>query len=169
QDYETDVTISFHESITGCERSLGLQTVDGVSRLTVKIPAGVESGKKLRVKGKGGKAGKGGQPGDVYITVYVAEDPVFKRQGEDIYVEASVKYSMLILGGSLPAQTLAGERLVKIHPGADPSKLIRMKGAGVPKPKGGHGDLFIKLKVVAPEHPTEEQKKTAQKLAEAGL
>lgn len=169
QDYETDVTISFREAIAGCERSLSLQTGEGVSHLTVKIPAGVESGKKLRVKGKGGKPGRGGQPGDVFIIVHVAEDPVFKREGADIYVEAQVKYSTLVLGGSLPTPTLAGERLIKIHPGADPSKLIRMKGAGAPKPKGGHGDLFIKLKVAAPEHPTEEQKKAAQKLADAGL
>ncbi len=169
QDYETDVTISFREAVTGCERSLSLQTGEGVSHITVKIPAGVESGKKLRVKGKGGKAGSGGQPGDVYIIVHVAEDPVFKREGADIHAEAPVRYSTLILGGSLPAPTLSGERLIKIHPGSDPSRLIRMRGAGVPKPKGGHGDLFIKLKVITPENPTEEQKRLARELADMGL
>lgn len=169
QDYETEVTISFREAITGCERSLNLQTEQGVSHVTVKIPEGVESGKKLRVKGKGGKAGRGGQPGDVYILVHVADDPVFKREGFDIHVEAQVMYSTLILGGSLPAPTLSGERLIKIHPGSNPSRLIRMKGAGAPKPKGGHGDLFIKLKVITPENPTEDQKKLARELAKAGL
>jgi curved DNA-binding protein len=169
QDYETEVAISFHESIAGCERPLNLQTGQGPLHVTVKIPEGVESGKKLRVKGKGGKSGRGGQPGDLYITVLVADDPVFKREGFDIHVEAPVRYSTLILGGSLPAPTLSGERLIKIHPGSDPSKLIRMKGAGVPKPKGGHGDLFIKLKVHAPDSPTEEQKKLARELAEEGL
>jgi curved DNA-binding protein len=169
QDYETDVTISFREAVTGCERSLSLQAGTGVNHVTVKIPAGVESGKKLRVKGKGGKAGKGGQPGDVFIIVHVAEDPVFKRDGADLHVEAQVKYSTLILGGSLPTPTLSGERLIKIHPGSDPSKLIRMKGAGAPKPKGGHGDLFIKMKVVTPESPTEDQKRLARELAEEGL
>jgi curved DNA-binding protein len=169
QDYETEVAISFREAITGCERSLKLQTGHGMSHVTVKIPDGVESGKKLRVKGKGGKAGRGGQPGDIYITVHVAEDPVFKREGFDLHVEAQVRYSTLILGGSLPAPTLSGERLIKIHPGSDPSKLIRMKGAGVPKPKGGHGDLFIKLKLIMPDSPTEDQKRLARELAKEGL
>jgi curved DNA-binding protein len=169
QDYETEVSISLREAIAGCERSLNLQTGQGPLHVTVKIPEGVESGKKLRVKGKGGKAGRGGQPGDLYILVHVAEDPVFKREGFDLHVEAQVRYSTLILGGSLPTPTLSGERLIKIHPSSDPSKLIRMKGAGVPKPKGGHGDLFIKLKVVTPDSPTEDQKRVARELAEEGL
>jgi len=164
QDYETHMTISLREAISGCERSLTLRTDEGTQTLNVKVPAGIDSGKKLRLKGKGGRGG------DVYVIVSVADDPMFKREGADLYVDAPVAYSTLILGGSLPVQTLGGERMMKVAPGSDPSKLIRIKGGGAPKLKSAvHGDLYVKLKVITPAHPTEEQKKLAQKLADAGL
>ncbi|MBI4666088.1 MAG: DnaJ domain-containing protein [Nitrospinae bacterium] len=169
QDYETSITITLHEAISGCERKITLQTPEGVLSVAIKIPAGVETGAKLRARGKGGKATRGGQPGDVYIVVNVAEDPVFKREGADLYVDAPVRYSTLVLGGTVAAPTLSGERHLKITAGADPEKLIRIKGQGASKMKGGHGDLYVKLKVYAPAHPTEEQKKLAEKLAETGL
>ncbi|MBI5815223.1 MAG: DnaJ domain-containing protein [Nitrospinae bacterium] len=170
QDFETEMTVSLREAVKGCERPLTLRTPDGVQTLTVKIPAGIETGKKLRLKGKGGKAPRGGEAGDVYVVITVAEDPVFKREGADLYVDAHVEYSKLILGGAVAVETLDGERTIKVAPGADPGKMIRIKGGGAPMLKGGgHGDLYVKLRVKAPAHPTDEQKKLAAKLAEQGL
>ncbi|VAX21757.1 Chaperone protein DnaJ [hydrothermal vent metagenome] len=170
QDYETSVTIPFMDAMKGGERELRLSVDGGVKALTVKIPPGIATGKKLRLRGKGGSGAMGGPAGDIYINIKVAEDRVFKRDGSDITVEIPVPYSTLILGGSAKAPTLNGERTIKIAPGFDPSKKIRIKGAGAPKLKGGvNGDLYVKLHVSAPKSPTKEQKDLAKKLAKTGL
>lgn len=170
QDYEAHVTIPFREAINGGERVLTLRTESGEKRLTVRIPAGVDTGQKLRLRGKGGPGASGGPPGDVYIVVTVAEDPVFKRDGADLIVEARVPYSTLILGGTITVPTLEGDKSVRVAPGADPGRRIRIKGAGAPKVKGGgKGDLYVKLKVAVPQTPSDEQKHLAEELIKAGL
>lgn len=171
QDVETSLTISFREAMSGCEKTFTLRSgSSGPTPLTVKIPAGIVSDKKLRLSGKGLPGAYGRPPGDVYITIIVAEDPVFKREGDDLLVDAFVPYSTLILGGTAAVRTLEGERRIKIHPGADPSKRIRIKGSGAPHLKGGgRGDLYVQIKVLPPLRPTEEQKRIAQQMAAAGL
>lgn len=169
QDYETSLTISFMEAMKGSERALTLNTESGLRRVTVKIPPGIKTGKKLRLKGEGGLGPGGGARGDLYIKVTVAEDPVFKRDGDDLVVEAKVAYSTLILGGTVSVPTLEGERAIRIPPASDPSKRIRIKGAGAPKLKGGRGDLYVKLRVMVPPAPTEKQKDLASELLKTGL
>jgi len=170
QDVETRMSIPFREAMDGSERSIRLDTGSGQTTLSVKIPAGIETGKKLRLKGKGRPGSEGGPAGDIYIIIDVQGDPVFKRDGANIYVNAKTPYSTLILGGSVAAPTLGGERMINVSAGADPSKKIRIKGAGAPKLKGGgHGDLYVSLHVFVPQKPSKKQKELAEKLAEAGL
>lgn len=170
QDMTTGMTVSFREAIDGGERNISVQTAGGIKTLTVKIPPGIETGKKLRIKGAGAPGTQGGPPGDVYIKITVADDPVFKREGADLFVEAPVHYSTLILGGSITVPTLNGERNLKISQGADPNKKMRIKGAGAPKLRGhGKGDLYVTLKISVPSRITKNQKELASKLAKAGL
>ena len=170
QDVESALTVSFHEAMNGSERTVKLQMPQGEQTVTVRIPPGVETGKKLRLKGKGVPGVGRAAPGDLYFSITVAPDPAFTRKGNDLYVTAQVLYSTLMLGGFVTAQTLSGEKSVKIAKGADPSKKIRIKGAGAPKLKGsGHGDLYVSLQVKSPSRPTKEQEKLAEKLKDAGL
>lgn len=170
QDFETSLTISFMEAIKGGERSIRLNTGGGEETLSLKIPPGILSGKKLRLKGKGGRGQRGTPSGDVYIIIHVETDPIFKREGADLYVGARIPYSTLILGGSVSVPTLEGERSINVLAGTDPEKIIRIKGAGAQRLKGdGFGDLFVRLKVSVPKSPTENQKELAQKLSDSGL
>lgn len=170
QDMTANMTISFREAIDGGERNISFQNATGTKTLAVKIPPGIESGKKLRIKGKGAPGAQGGSPGDVYIVIKVSDDPVFKREGADLFVEAPVHYSTLILGGSITVPTLNGERDLKVGQGADPAKKMRIKGAGAPKLRGhGKGDLYVTLKINVPSKLTKNQKELMSKLADAGL
>ncbi len=170
QDMNASMTVSFREAIDGGERNISFQTAAGAKTLNVKIPPGIETGKKLRIKGGGAPGAQGGPPGDVYIQITVSDDPVFKREGADLFVEAPVHYSTLILGGSITVPTINGERNLKISQGADPSKKMRIKGAGAPKLRGqGKGDLYVTLKINIPKKITKNQKELASKLADAGL
>ncbi len=170
QDFTTEMTISFREAVEGGERTITLQTGSGNKTHTVKIPAGIETGKKLRLKGHGGPGASGASAGDIYIEIKVADDPVFKRDGSNLYVEAETPYSTLIMGGVVSVPTMNGNRDIKVKPGADPSQKIRVKGAGVPKLRGGKkGDLYVTLKIKTPSKITKEQKELAAKMAKAGL
>lgn len=170
QDYTTKMTIPFREAIKGSERTITLQTQGGAKRLNVKIPAGIEPGKKLRIKGSGGPGVGGAPPGDVYIEIDVAADPVFRREGADIFVDAPVRYSTLLLGGSVTVTTLDGEKNIKVAPGSDPARKIRIKGAGAPRLRGGGtGDLYVSLKVAVPSQITADQQELARELDKKGL
>lgn len=170
QDLTAAMTVSFREAIDGGERSISFQTAAGPKTLAVKIPPGIETGKTLRIKGGGAPGAQGGPPGDVYIEITVAEDQIFKREGADLFVDAPVQFSTLILGGSITVPTLNGERNLKIGQGADPNKKMRIKGAGAPKLRGqGKGDLYVTLKINVPKKITKNQKELASKLAEEGL
>lgn len=170
QDVSTEMTISFHEAIHGGGRQLDMRVNGRPKTVNVKIPPGIETGKKLRVKGAGTSGAQGGPAGDLYIEITVAPDPTFTREGADLIVDAPVRFSTLILGGEISVATLEGPRAINIAPGADPAKRIRIKGAGAPRLGGaGRGDLYVNLKVQTPRHVTGEQKTLAEKLAKAGL
>ncbi len=170
QDLTAEMTISFREAVEGCEKTMTARVSGGTKTLTVKIPAGIDTGKKLRMKGEGGPGVNGGPAGDLYIAITVADDPVFKREGADLYVEAQAPYSTLILGGTITVPSLDGHKSIKIAPGSDPSKKVRIKNAGAPKLRGaGRGNLYVSLKVKVPRKITENQKRVAAWLADAGL
>lgn len=169
-DINTKMTISFYESVKGGKREIRLDGGNGEQRISVTIPAGIENGKKLRLKGKGG-AGQNGMPaGDLYITVDIAKDPNFSRKGADVYVNAKVRLSTLLLGGHIDVQSLDGDKTIPIAPCTDPSKKIRIKNAGAPDlKKGSKGDLYITLLPQVPGTLSEDQKKAAEELRKGGL
>lgn len=153
QDMHYRLPIEFVESITGANKRITLP--DG-STLDVKIPPGLLDGQSLRLKGKGAAgAGKGG-PGDALIEVEVMPDRRFTRDGDDISLELPISLSEAVLGGRIPVPTPTGNVTMSVPKGSNTGTTLRLRGKGAPRRGGGHGDQFVKLKVVLPKPPDPE-------------
>jgi curved DNA-binding protein len=138
--------------------------------VTVKVPAGIESGKKLRLSGKGGDGMRGMPPGDLYLKVKVADDPTFKRDGSDITVEKEIKLSEALLGTTAEVATLEGPKHIKVPAGTQSHSRIRLKGFGLPRLQGGgKGDEFVRVIVKTPRTLSEKQKRLVEELKKEGL
>ena len=170
QDVHSDLNLSFEEAARGTEKKLRFSNGNRVEEVTVKVPAGIESGKKLRLSGKGSGGIGGSQAGDLYLKVNVAEHPIFKREGGDIVVDKEVKISDAILGTSIEVPTLEGNKQIKVPPGTQSNSRIRLKGFGLPRlQEGGKGDEFIRIILKYPKNLTERQKKLIEELKKEGL
>ena len=153
QDMHYRLAIDFAESIAGANKRITLP--DG-GTLDVKIPPGLVDGQTLRLKGKGAPgAGKGG-PGDALIEVEVLPDRRFTREGDDISLELPISLSEAVLGGRIRIPTPTGDVTMSIPKGSNTGTTLRLKGKGAPRRGGGHGDQFVKLKVVLPKPPDPE-------------
>ncbi len=169
QDAELPLTVPFHDAMFGVERPIVLQIDGEERRLTVRIPPGIATGKKLRVKGEGHKA-PGGR-GDLHLLVTVEEDPRFERKGDDLHTTAHVTASTLILGGSADVETLHGRKRIKVSGGAPSGTQVRVRGQGAPVlgKAGTHGDLYVRLEVHLDGPLTDEQRAAVERLREVGL
>jgi len=171
QDIEYNILITLEESVFGAEKKLSLQKEDRVEEINIKIPAGISSGKKLRLAGKGSPGYNRGQSGDLFLNINILPHPIFARDGVDIYVEKAVNYSQAALGATIDVPTVEGaNKRIKIPAGTQSNTKIRMKGYGVPNFKdGGKGDQYVKISVSVPKKLTESQAQLVRKLAEEGL
>ncbi|VIO69453.1 Curved DNA-binding protein [Bradyrhizobium ivorense] len=150
RDLHYSLTIDFAESITGAAKRLTLP--DG-GTLDVTIPPGLVDGQVLRLRGKGAPGtGKGG-PGDALIEVAVRPDPRFTREGDDISLELPISLSEAVLGGKVRVPTPTGDVTMTVPKGSNTGTTMRLRGKGAPHVGGGHGDEFVKLKVVLPKGP----------------
>ena len=131
----------------------------GSHRLEVKIPAGVETGTRLRLSGEGDAGRSGAGAGDLYVVLTVAEDPVFRREGDDVVVALDLPYPTLVLGGEVSIPTLEEEVKVSIPPGTQVGAEIRLRGKGFGRlGHRGRGDLVVRAGVSVPESPTGKEK-----------
>jgi molecular chaperone DnaJ len=138
------------------------------TRLTVKIPAGVHTGSKVRLSGQGAAGSRGGPPGDLYIETIVSEHPLVRREGDDLYMDLPVTVSEAMLGAEVRVPTFQGEVTVTVPEGSQSGRRMRLRGRGAPALKGGPaGDLYLTLQVKVPEHPSQEARKAAEALAQA--
>jgi len=134
-------------------------------RLNVKIPAGVDEGSRVRVAGKGAAGRGGGPPGDLYIVVRVRPHPLLERKGNDLYLDVPVTVSEAVMGASIGVPTPDGPVRVKVPPGSQSGKRLRIRAHGVPALKGGgRGDLYIRLMVQVPVDGGEEVRDAVRKL-----
>ena len=153
QDLHYHLPIAFADSITGANKRLTLP--DG-GTLDVAIPPGLVDGQILRLRGKGAPGtGKGGA-GDALIEVEVLPDPRFTREDDDISLEVPVSLSEAVLGGRVRVPTPTGDVTVTVPKGSNTGTTLRLKGKGAARRGGGHGDQFVKLKVVLPKPPDPE-------------
>ena len=153
RDLHYALAIDFAESITGANKRLTLP--DG-GTLDVTIPPGLVDGQIIRLRGKGmSGSGKGG-PGDALIEVEVRPDPRFTREGDDITLELPISLSEAVLGGKVRVPTPTGAVTMTVPKGSNTGTTMRLRGKGAPRVAGGHGDEFVKLKVVLPKGPDPE-------------
>lgn len=162
QDAEYAVTISLEEAINGTERGVQFHNPDGQPRtITVKIPAGVDSGAKIRIAGEGGPGIGGGRRGDLYLVVTVAPHERFERKGDDLHTSVPVDLFTLLLGGDIRLTMLNGKAVtLRVPEGTQNGKLMRLSGQGLPRRKspGTNGDLYVKLEAVLPTKLNERQR-----------
>ncbi|CAL2235593.1 unnamed protein product [Prunus armeniaca] len=137
----------------------GLGVVEGTREVKVSIPAGVDSGDTIRIPGAGNSGVRGGQPGCFYIKLKVAEDPIFARDGADVYVNSNISFTQAILGGKVEVPTLSGKIEVKIPKGVQPGQHIVLRGKGLPKHGFlvNHGDQYVRFRVRFPTEINERQ------------
>ena len=148
-----------------------MQHQGGPERVTVKIPKGMTTGKKLRLAGKGNPGPFGGPRGDLYIQVVLVEDPVFSIEDQDLTTHREIKLTEALLGTTISVPTLDDKQYsLKIPPGIKNGTRMRLTGHGLPSMKGGKkGDLFVRIHIQIPKQLTNEQKKLVEELAETGI
>ena len=156
------------EGREAAEKRKQVKSVNGQS-LRITIPAGVANEQKIKLAGKGGEGMNGGPAGDLYITFKIFEDPIFKRKGNDLYVNASIDIYTAILGGETTIDTLNGKVKLKVKPETQSDSKVRLKGKGFPvyKQDGQFGDLIITYQVKMPTGLTEHQKELLRQMRDS--
>ena len=148
-----------------CETCGGEGRVETTQRLTVTIPPGVQTGSQVRLAGQGAAGVHGGPPGDLFIETEVLPHPIFKREGDNLLLDLPITVPEAISGGEVRVPTFAGDVTVKVPPGSQSGRKLRVKGRGVPALKGnGKGDLYLTLKVMVPDSPDREAKEAAERM-----
>jgi molecular chaperone DnaJ len=164
QDLQTESTITFRESIFGTNLDLRLSSDGGApTNITVRVPAGVKNGGKIRIRGKGapGEAG----PGDLFIHLNVKPHPVFTHKGENLLMSLPVTFVEAALGADIKVPTLSGEEVtVRLAPGTSNGRVLRIKGHGV-KGASGVGDLLVSVEVQVPQRVTPKAQKALEEFA----
>jgi curved DNA-binding protein len=163
QDYQAELHLGIREAYTTHQRTV---TVDE-KNIRITIPAGVENGQKIRLKGHGAPGVNGGPNGDLYITFVIEDDPQFKRLGNDLYTNAEIDLYTAVLGGETTIDTLSGKLKLKVPAGTQNDTRTRVKGKGFPvyKKEGEFGDLYITYKVKLPSNLSEKEKELFTQLS----
>jgi molecular chaperone DnaJ len=148
-----------------CQGCRGAGRVGRERKLTVKIPAGIATGQRLRLYGEGEHGSAGGPPGDLYVVVHVQEHPFFQRDADDLYCELPISFPVMALGGTVKVPTLDGREDLHIPAGTQAGARFRIRGKGMPNVSGrGHGDLHVIARVTVPSKLTKEQKHLLEEL-----
>jgi molecular chaperone DnaJ len=151
-----------------CRHCRGAGRLKEEKTLSVKVPAGVDTGDRIRLAGEGEPSERGGMPGDLYVQVVVEEHPIFKREDSHLFCEVPISFVTAALGGEMEVPTLNGKVVLKVPPGTQTGKLFRMRGKGVKPVRGGPvGDLLCRVVVETPVNLTERQKELLRELEES--
>jgi molecular chaperone DnaJ len=150
-----------------CETCHGSGIVRRTREFSVKIPAGVKDGARIRLAGRGEPGPAGSTSGDLFVTVHVQSHRLFGRRNSDLTVELPVTYSEAALGAEIPVPTMNGNVTLRVPAGTPSGKTFRVRGKGVPKPRGrGHGDLLVTVKVDVPDKLSKEERELLARLRE---
>ncbi|MCB9688467.1 MAG: DnaJ domain-containing protein [Alphaproteobacteria bacterium] len=153
-DVRAELSIDFRTAALGGERELRFG--DGRT-LTVRIPPGIRDGETLRLAGKGQPSPRGGQVGDLLLTVHTAQHPVFRREGEDLYVDLPITVGEALKGATVEVPTLDGPVRMRVPPGTQTDRKLRLRGKGIARRGQAPGDLYARVVVVVPEAVRPEQ------------
>ncbi len=170
-DLVYELPLTLEEVATGTSKTVSYQHQGRSEKITVKIPKGMISGKKLRVADKGDPGPYGGPPGDLYIQSKVLGDKVYDSKGYNLHMYKEIKLSEALLGSSISIPTLSKKELsLKIPPGTKHKTKMRLAGHGLPHMHGkGQGDLYVYINITMPVKLTKKQKRLIEQLAEIGL
>ena len=162
---EAELELTVEEAYRGTRRSVTL-TSDGTRRsLDVTVPAGVTDGQRIRLAGQGGRGGDGARNGDLYLIVRIAPHPRYRLDRRDLYVELRLAPWEAALGTSVPVDTPGGEVKVKVPAGTSTGRRIRLRGRGLPNPKGKPGDLFAEARIMVPQRLSLAERRLFEELA----
>ena len=166
EDLHADINVTFDEAVLGGTKRIHLRGSDGKEQsLDIKIPAGIESGKSIRLKGKGMPGSGGGEPGDLLLKVTVQEKPGFRREGMDIYTTVRIPYTTAVFGGEARIHTVYGDVVCKIKEGTQPGTKLRLRGKGAASVSNPsvRGDQYAVIEIQIPQNMGPEAR---QKLRE---
>ena len=170
EDILYELSVSLEEAAFGGEKRISYRKDGKIEEISVKIPKGIVTGKKLRLAGKGMQGKKGGPPGDLYLQISVREHSLFTREGYDIVVEKEISFSEAVFGTTIEVPTLEGKKRVKVPPGTQSHTKMRLKSLGIPHfQKEDRGDELVKVIVKVPKRVTDKSKKLIEELAREGL
>ncbi|MBW3538650.1 MAG: J domain-containing protein [Planctomycetes bacterium] len=167
QDVALDIQVPFQTAAEGGNHSLALEREGRTERINVKIPAGIDDGKTIRLAGQGQPGPGGGPAGDLLLTIRVAPHPWFRREGSDLYVDVPITPSEAVLGAKVEAPTLGeGNVTVTVPPASSSGRKLRLRGKGVTDAKTGQrGDQFVVIKIVVPAQADDETQRLYRELA----
>lgn len=167
QDLHAEIRVSFEDAAFGCEKVINLSSGQGTQAqsLKVRVPAGIEDGKSIRLRGKGGPGMNGGEAGDLLLKIHVDEKPGYERKGMDVYTTISVPFTTAVFGGEAIVNTLKGSVKCRIPAGIQSGSKIRLRGKGIVSMKDPsvHGDMYAAVQIQVPRNLSPEAK---QKLRE---
>jgi len=169
EDFSMEIQITFRDAYDGAEKRVAFKR-DGVrEELSVKVPAGIESGAKLRIAGRGAAGRFGGPTGDLYLTVLIGPDALFQREGADIVLNQEVPFTAAALGGAVDVPTMEGTKRIRIPAGIQAGTKVRLKGLGFPQAGKARGDMYVRVAVQVPEKLTARQRELIEQLSAEGL
>lgn len=165
-DVEAAITIDFEEAVFGCEKNISLHdpNTNSTQNLAIHIPAGIDSGKTIRLKGQGNPGVNGGAAGDILLAVTVRRSTVFEREGMDVCSTVCIPYTTAALGGKVRVHTLYGDVECNVKEGTQAGSKIRLRGKGIVsmKNKNQHGDHYVTVEIQVPKHLTPEERQVLQ-------
>ncbi|MDB5240836.1 MAG: molecular chaperone DnaJ [Spirosoma sp.] len=163
QDYQAELHLSLRDVYVTHKQTL---TIEG-KNIRITVPAGIENGQKIKLAGYGSPGVNGGPAGDLYITFVIADDPRYKRLGNDLYIDEEIDLYTALLGGERVVETMAGKVKLTVQPETQSGTKVRLKGKGFPvyKQDGQFGDLYITWQVKLPTNLTDQQKALFRQLS----
>jgi curved DNA-binding protein len=164
-DQEAELEITVDEAYRGTRRSISLSGDGARATLDVNVPPGVTDGQRIRLAGQGGRGSDGGANGDLYLVVRIAPHPRYRLSGRDIYVDLPLSPWEAALGTTVAVDTPGGEAKVKVPAGTSSGRRLRLRGRGVPNPRGKPGDLFAEARIMVPPRPSKAERRLFEQLA----
>ncbi|MGW0199665.1 J domain-containing protein, partial [Nonomuraea sp. NPDC003201] len=161
-DQEAELTLSVEEAYHGGRRTI---TLPGGRRLEVNIPPGVTNGQRIRLAGQGGHGSDGAPAGDLLLIMRLAPHPRYRVEGRDIHASLPLAPWEAALGATVAVDTPGGEAKVKVPPGTSSGRRLRLKGRGMPNPRGAPGDFFAEVRIMVPARLTDEERRLFEQLA----
>jgi curved DNA-binding protein len=171
RDLVYELTMTLEEASTTTQKTVTYQNDGRQQTVSVKVPAGISTGKKLRLPGKGQAGFHGGPAGDLFVQIRVLDHPVFRREGDDLILERAIRYTEALSGTEIDVPTIQQKTLrLKIPPGTQCNAKFRMKGYGMPRMDGsGYGDALVQITIAVPEKLNRKQKALLKEMEEAGF